>query len=266
MLTRYAPLALTLLGAACASGEVQIRPDGGVVDSLQLDLHGDFDPPQLDGRVDLPRPPDLGCVVGTTEHCAHCGDRCPGQDSDTLKRSCIDGRCALACREEMYDVNGVVDDGCEIEDDLPLHASEKDAQDLGKETDCSFGISVDGRIPSDSREHVGVPHERPNGRADYYSIWIDDDLLCDLVGEITLSLGALPTDAEYRVTTQYYCDNATPTSPRVSSGRGGDTVSTVPDTGCNPFGWGDDSGTLVIKIEKTKGPHSSASYTLTVTP
>lgn len=265
MLLRLLPL-FALVCASCASGKVQPNADGSSVERVLTDTFGDLDAALVDEGVDLPIPPDLGCVLGTVDHCAHCGDRCPGQDSDTLKRSCIDGQCALACREEYYDVNGKVDDGCEILDDAPLHASEKDAIKFGDASDCDLGDSASAKLPSDGRMHVAVPHERPNGRPDYFSIKLSDDMLCDLVGEVTLSLTEMSPDSEYRVTTEYFCKNATPTAPRVTSGKGGTSFKNVPDTACNPFGWGDDGGLLVIKVEKIGGPHNAADYSLTVVP
>ncbi|MBW2732664.1 MAG: hypothetical protein JRH20_09745, partial [Deltaproteobacteria bacterium] len=260
------PLVICLC-AACASGEVQPTQDEGGVDLLLIDALSDADFGEADFTdVGPDLDPDISCTLGTPAHCAHCDDHCPGEDSDTVQRDCIDGQCALACRGEHYDVNGDITDGCEITDDLPMHASEKDAVDLGSVTDCSLTQTMSATMPSDGRLHVAVPHERPNGRADYYSIHVRDDWACDLLATVRLDLDELSPEAEYRITTHYFCDNATPTAPRVTSGEGGSSFTNLPNTSCNPFGWGNDSGTLLIKIEKLSGPHEGASYSLSVLP
>jgi hypothetical protein len=266
VMSRAAAIACLALLLGCSGGEdpPHLQLDGA---SVQPDLGRDalpvFDvylPPLEDtGPVG-----DAGCVLGTPDNCGYCGDRCsPGTDTVSTARVCITGKCGIQCKDEYYDVDSSAANGCEVQDDVPIHASKPDAADQGQMSDCNSPKTFSGVIPSDDRLHQKAPTDRRNGRADWFKVYIDDDPGCFVDAAVKVSFKNLPTGASYRAATYYVCDNGKEFNDSLTT-YGGQDVLLQPSTVCTTLG--DDSGNMYIEITKESGPHSSATYSIEVTP
>ena len=253
----------TLLGCSPDEPPPHLWADGGIwLDGGVLDLARPPDGPlpAVDGQKG-----DLSCTVGTPDNCGFCGDICPpGQDSPSTTRLCVASKCLIECMEESYDVNGSAADGCEAKDDEPIHDSKAAAKDLGTASDCGTTQTFTGVLPSDGRKHQKAPTDRPNGRADWFKLFIDDDPGCIIQADVKVSFKNLPGAASYRVTTLYVCEGGKEMPMDVKTASGGAEVAMAPSTVCTFIG--DDSGTLYIEVAKESGGHSDASYSVQVTP
>jgi len=271
-------LGVTLLLAlvSCASGlnETQTHDGPTTVQDLggESPGHDLFSPGDLFSLDHAPTPtpdssPDLGpaCEVGTLDNCAHCGDRCPGADTPTTARICrTGGICDIECKDEYYDVNGDAQDGCELADDLPIHDGPNATKNLGSVEDCDNAQTAAARIPSDDRNHQKAPTERKLGRADWFSLHIADKSFCIMEVDVTFNLAKLPSAATFRLTVNYLCDNHANTTPVTRTVKGGTSTTLSADTGCTSMS--DDSGKVQIGIERLSGPHSQASYSISIQP
>lgn len=249
----------------CACGDPEPPPhlwaDGAQVwlDSSMTDL------PRFETSALPDRGADAGCDLGTVAHCASCGNACPGPDSTSTARACVAGQCAILCKGEHYDVNGSATDGCEVQDDLPLHDGKTSAKDLGSVSDCDSNKKTgSGVLPSDGRKHVAAPTDRPNGRADWFKLAIDDTPVCFLIPSVKVSFAALPSGATYRAKAYYACDKGLELPADTLSASGGSSVTLAPSTNCTTIG--DDSGTVYVEIYKESGPASGATYSVEITP
>jgi hypothetical protein len=119
-------------------------------------------------------------------------------------------------------------------------------------------------VVSDEREHATAPTTRPNGLVDWFTVHIEDIWSCNLDATTTVSFSGLPSDAKYKVTVTYDCDNGMFTLSSSKTVSGGSSATLAADTSCTVLG--DDSGNLLIKIEKVSGSHSRLSYSLSITP
>jgi hypothetical protein len=209
---------------------------------------------------------DGSCTLGTASNCSYCGQVCPpSADTSSTARVCLSGLCDIQCKEEAYDVNGGLSDGCETTDDLPIHDTITSAQDLGSFDDCDSAQSATASLPSDGRKHQKAPTDRANGRADYFRISIKDTLGCVVEASVKVNLTTLPTGARYTVSAYYLCDSGSKQlQSTTQSAYGGAEVSFTPATTCSTLG--DDSGTLYLKVSKDSGPHSASSYSVSITP
>jgi hypothetical protein len=255
------------VGAGCGSG--------GDPPHLTLDvvLPSPDAAPDLVPTVDLYSPlsdgggggADGGCALGTVTNCSSCGDVClPAADTSSTARVCVSSKCDIECKEEAYDVNGTLSDGCETEDDTPIHDTKSSAQDFGTLSDCDSMQSATASIPSDSRKHQKAPTDRSNGRDDWYKMTITDDFFCAVEAKITVALDNLPTGSKYTAVAYYACSSGTTLSSTTQSAYGGSSISLSPSTTCSTIG--DDSGTVYLMVSKVSGSHSSASYTVEITP
>ncbi len=260
--------AVALPGLACSSGNPAPPPFGDLSQRRdgQADLWPSLDvyPPLHEARVEAGRRDDLGCALGTPDHCASCSDVCPpGKDPGGGVRVCEGGKCQLQCDGEQYDVDGKVDNGCEVKDDLPVHESASDARDLGQVSDCGDAVTATGVLPSDDRKHLQAPTDRPQGRPDWFKLHVGDDY-CLVNGDVKVSLAALPAGGSYRATAYWKCDSGATLVPDAKTGSGGQTLQLAPAVSCTTIG--DDSGTLFVSVEKLSGPHSDATYSVELTP
>jgi len=252
--------------SACSTGTAppHLTKDGGV----SLPDYGDdgaglpdyFTPPPDLGQ------PDAACTLGTATNCGYCGEACPpGQETSSTAPVCLDKKCSIQCKGEYYDVNADPKDGCETQDDLPVHDDATSAYDIGKASDCDDSKSATGVIPSDDRKHLISPVDRLNGRDDWFKLHIDDKFGCIVNAEVKVSLTGLPTGASYRAVAHWVCDDGNKQLAADSKlGNGGAQLSLAPSTGCTTMG--DDSGTLYIKVSKESGTHSTSSYSIDITP
>lgn len=264
---RWAALLLILTVIAvysCAGGEdpPHLIQDGAATPDGPTDGM-----PATDGLLSLldAGSRDAGCTLGTVDNCGYCGDKClPEKDTPATARVCEEGKCSIQCLEEYYDVNGNETDGCEVQDDMPVHDFEAEAISLGNVGDCDNSKTATGVIPSDARKHIKAPVDRPFGRPDWFKLHIDDKPGCFVEAEVDIFLHGLPTASSYRAVAYYICDNKKELSQEEQLGYGGTMLSLNPSTSCTLIG--DDSGTLYIKITKESGPHSDSLYQLKVKP
>lgn len=268
-------IAGTAAMVGCASGEPTHYPERFDRGTASPDLGVDMVPvvdqhvalpdlPEGEAGVTPPKP-DAGCSLGTVEHCARCGDTCPpGRDDTSTLRVCQQSTCSIQCKEEAYDVNGQATDGCETQDDKPIHENNLSVKNLGKVEDCDNAQTSSALLPSDDRQHTKAPTTRPNGREDWFSLHISDKAFCIVDAEVSVSFGALPTGGSYRAEAYFVCDNGTTLGTKGQTTGGGGSVKLAPSTSCTTLG--DDSGTLYIRIRKLSGPHSKAGYTLSIEP
>ncbi len=215
-----------------------------------------------------PPPPDTGgptCQLGMPNTCASCTDVCPGNDDQATQRTCEGRSCSVACKGEHYDADGKIENGCEAEDDLPLHETAETAVDLGEVDDCDdSGATVKGRIPSDSRDHLEDPEQRDEGRPDFYTLKIDDtySITCAFDPYFRLDATALPPEVTLEIKVVYTCTNdETKTFTAEASAVGGSSAEIELDADC-PGMTDDDAGTALIEIQKRGAGHSSADYAL----
>lgn len=208
---------------------------------------------------------DAACALGTPENCGYCGDTCqPAADTPATARVCRSGKCDIECKEEYYDVNTSAADGCEAQDDAPVHDAKSTATNMGDVSDCDNALTTSGTLPSDDRKHQKAPTDRPEGRPDWFKLHIDDDVGCIVNADVVVSLANLPSGATYSVKAFHVCEDGTELTTAAQTGAGGSKVTVAPSTACTLMG--DDSGTLYIEVAKVSGPHSAATYTLEVEP
>lgn len=164
-------LLLTLGATACDDDVPPPKFDGGSQRDGQVTTDGGGDGSSLsDAKADLPGADGLvadltfgdgGCVIGTVDNCTDCGDKCapPTTNAASAQVVCI-GSCAIACQGEFYDVNGKLDDGCEVED-TTIQASENNAKDLGSVPDWNAKVAFSGTLLSDDRTRL-ISFAAPN--------------------------------------------------------------------------------------------------------
>jgi hypothetical protein len=243
--------------------------DGAAPDAVRdLVPHHDIYSPLLDGGSDLlVIKQDSGCQLGTPNNCSFCSDVCaPGSDSATTQRVCINNKCDIQCKDEYYDVDASSSNGCEAQDDVPVHDIQSSAKDMGKLKDSGVAVTVTVSMPSDSRKHLKAPTDRLNGREDWFVAHIEDTTFGNLKGIAKLHLSSLPTGSSYKAEVWFECDNGK--KPAKSSGTvsGGNDKSFTPSTKCNTTTIGDDSGKLYIRLVKSSGAHSAAQYKVEIIP
>ena len=216
-------------------------------------------------------PPDAGpadgCVTGSPDHCATCGDKCPGPDNTGTRRVCNAGTCDIQCKDAWYDTNGQVADGCETYDGLDAYATEAAAKDLGSFSDCDNAQALTVALPSDGRYHVDSPHDRTLGTPKWFKLQITDKSFCLVDAKITASFKNLPAAGTYRVTGQYTCKTSGKKLPQqTKTDKGTATVTVKPSTSCTTMG--DDSGTLLVQVSKQSGAaaHTSKQLALSIEP
>ena len=252
----------------CSGGNLA---DGGIIDGAPPPKDGAPGDAPKDGPADGPGPgdgppPEGTCTKGTPDNCAFCGDTCPGPDDATTQRSCTSGACTINCKGDYHDVNGQSADGCEVLDPLAKHTTEATAKDLGAVTDCDSAKMATGTLMSDSRLHVQSPMDRAMGRDYWFKLAITDKTFCALSASATVSFAAMPATAKYGATAHFVCKtDKKKLANTYKSDYGGKSVTLNPKTDCKGS---DDSGTLYLKVHKVVGKktHSSAAYTISITP
>lgn len=259
-----------LLWALPACGDVDVRdllpPDSGAVDNpdTTIDLPpiaGDVYPTVTDFTVDGPP-----CAIGTVAHCQNCDESCPGVDNAGSERICEKGQCTWTCKGEYYDVNGDISDGCEVQDDIPVHEKSQDAHLIAKVEDCDDLQSISAKMPSDDGDHAEAPASRKKGRADWFTLEIADKAFCQVEADITFDFSQFPASTEFHVKAYYLCDSNKKLAEIDDYVDGGESLTLTPNTGCTIFSATDDSGAVFISVEKIGGAHSGATYTITIEP
>ncbi len=262
-----------LLALSCADGEdpthLSSKKDGSAPDKAgDLVPHHDIYAPLLDGGHDmLTIKQDAGCILGTSSNCSFCGDICPpGSDSANTHRVCLASKCDIQCKEEYYDADAKSANGCESQDDVPVHNNKSSAKSMGKLKDSGTAVNVTAKMPSDARKHLKAPADRPNGREDWFVAHITDTALGNLKGIAKVDLSQLPTGSSYKLEVWFECDNSKKPGTSTATLKGGALKSITPSTKCNTTTIGDDSGNLYIRLTKTAGGHSALTYKVEIIP
>jgi hypothetical protein len=251
-----------------ASVGADLAVAGGSVDLASVDLANAAD---LASSPDLATPPDLApspdmtqvCTLGTASNCGNCGHACPGSDDTTTERVCssadITGTCDIVCRGDSYDVNGILDDGCEALDES-AHDSFANSSSVTLEDVVNVPgknpVNLHGDIFGDGRRHDASPTFRPNGRDDYWRLTAigAGDPKAMLIA--CLGITDLPADNLYEV-----CMSDEGTPQFVNSGCS--TVAGKAQSVCvgppNPTG-GD--GPYYVRVRKLAGTNTLPGYWL----
>lgn len=174
--------------------------------------------------------------------------------------ACQTGACVLAsCNGENYDVDGILSNGCEQADDIPVVGhTPATAKFLGSFScvDDNSQVNVSAKLPSDFRLHIpAVPGlDGTSGAApDFFRVTATGGAFCvnDFVGSITTSGGA-----------DFACYRLTVTSNTSSFNLTVDgSAQRSFDTGS---GFYNDDTDILIKVEKVCGIgiQEPISYTL----
>lgn len=273
MPTIFFILLVSTLAWGCAGGKdlphLDNKKDGSAPDAVRdLVPHHDIYAPLLDGGSDmLTIKQDAGCQLGTPTNCSFCGDVCPpGSDSASTQRVCLNSKCDIQCKEEYYDVDANSSNGCEAQDDVPVHDIQSSAKDMGKLKDTGSAVTVTVSMPSDSRKHLKAPTDRLNGREDWFFSHIEDTTFGNLKGIAKLHLSSLPTGSSYSAEVWFECDNGKKPGKSSATVSGGSDKSITPSTKCNTTTIGDDSGKLYIRLVKKSGAHSALQYKVEIIP
>lgn len=237
-MARIAHLLCVVAAAACASAGHGAMPDG------------------------------TSCSLGTPDHCGTCDTMCPGPDDMTTERTCSDptpsGTCNITCKDQYYDLDGNVANGCEAEDlpvqDLVLTAVALMLPDVNNGTGAT---NCDGltnpcthaaQIYSDMRLHDGAPTMRPLGRPDWYKLVAVGTGGPNKVGAC-LGITNYPTDDMYQICIGN--DGDTNPATCMTAIGGAASVCVAPPTAA-------DSGTFYIKLSKLAGSNTANQYALYV--
>lgn len=87
------------------------QPSRGICVATECPTHYDSCPDFSDRLPPFPCQTDLRNDI---ENCGACGAACPLVGVVNMVSSCIDGTCEASCREDTFDCNGIIDDGCEM--------------------------------------------------------------------------------------------------------------------------------------------------------
>lgn len=246
---------LVLALGACGSEESDRRPDGG--GTTYPDVWGTSDVPIWPVQEGGPPP----CQLGLPNSCGTCTDVCPGNDDDRSERICANRTCGVACKADHYDVDGQAANGCEVTDDLPLHATAETAKQLGEVDDCDgSGGTENAVLPSDGRKHLAPPEDRSQGVPDFYSVTMNDTWSCQLDPYVRVDAAAMPASVTLEVKLTYTCAAGGGPFSETFTVSGGSSAETTMSVDCDT---GSESGTLLIEVRKTNGDtHTKEQYTL----
>ncbi len=254
-----AALAPCLLLAACASaGPV----DPGAVDRHDLAAAVD----QAFPLFDLAGFGDAGCALGTPDHCGSCSTKCAGPDDATTARVCSGptalGACGLLCKGEAYDVDALLDDGCEIDDPLQDTAATAFAvvlPDLAPSgqacNNSNNGCTVVRAVASDARKHDAAPVDRPLGREDWFVVTATGPGGSNpMTACLSISNANWPSDNKYEACISPTSGSQSPTVCATAIARMGSAC--VAPNG-NP-----SSGTFYVRVRKLMGAPTALGYAL----
>jgi hypothetical protein len=171
----------------------------------------------------------------------------------------------MRCTGDSYDINGDPTDGCEAMDDQKSNHTQLTAHDMGSVTDCAKLQTAGGSLPSDEMKHVSLPYARKAGLEDWFALQIEDKPGCVMEGIINFDLTALPAAAVYEADAVYVCDaDGTEIESKLWTSMGGEKfkISMIPLDCPTPS----ETGTLYVRLAKVSGPHSVASYSISIKP
>gem|GEM_PF-6088770 len=240
----------TALVGACGE-EIATVPDKGVFKQDWGKQYYDFGTPPIKY--------DTGptCTLGQPNTCSSCTDVCSGPDDTKTVRTCENMACGIACKSDYYDANGKADDGCEAQDDLPIHSTAETAEklpDVTDEDDDETLTPKKGRMPSDDRKHLEEPYDRSKGVADVYTFKVSDTIWGSVNPTVRLDAAALTGDVTLTISLSFECDTAPKGGPFTASGTTNAGASTkeieLDSIACETS---DDSGTVTIEVTKTGG-------------
>lgn len=197
------------------------------------------------------------CTLGGADHCGTCTTVCPGPaDPDAgTRRVCSDSTttatCDIICEGEHYDLNGVVDDGCEGED--PIVHDNADA--AVPETATTAGFTVGDPywyVYGDARQHADAPTSRPLGREDWYVVSNPHG-----TPKACLSITNFPSDNQFEVCI---------TNNGNKNIEAAQCKTILPTTGaandCVQPGSAPTNGTYWVRVRKLDGSNTANGYAL----
>ena len=253
-LKRFWPLSLALassVGLLACGEEITTTYDKGVFGQDWGKQYYDFGVPPV--KYDT----GPSCTLGQPNSCASCSDVCKGPDDDKTVRTCENLSCGVACKTDYYDGNGKADDGCEAQDDLPLHSTAETAIALPDITDDDEDENISpkmGRMPSDDRKHLQEPFDRKNGVADFYTVHIEDTWFSSVNPTFRLDAAALTGDVTLSISLTFTCDfggGPFMGSDTVNAGSSTKEIELIVD--CDTS---DDGGTVTVEITKSGTGHT----------
>ena len=199
------------------------------------------------------------CEIGRPDHCAACDDACPGTDSQTTERLCVDSTCDLHCLAEFYDLNGSPHDGCEAEDipaqDTTATAVAFELPDVDDPTFMSNPLDHTAAIYGDDRVHDRPLTMRPLGREDRYAITA---VGAGVGGGMMACLGItnFPADNMLEMCIGDPGDDEFASAACVTAQGGGESEC------ASPPGGGDAGGPYPIRVRKLAGTNTDNGYAL----
>ena len=155
-------------------------------------------------------------LLSSADSCGACGNVCPpgaGFDNST-QRFCVDhgqgpGCGPIACLDPYYDVDGSAANGCELRDDLPMHATAGTALGAdGGGPACQIWDSDNNwcdytsRLPADAAIHVQAPVQRdspvaPVNNEEWFVAYAHDQYFAELDVESRLDVSTAPASNLY---------------------------------------------------------------------
>ncbi len=196
----------------------------------------------------------------TVEHCGMCNNPCPGVGAPNAEPTCTDGTCGFACRGESYDVDGNVQNGCEVTDAPLGNHTQASGVYVGSFpcTDGSSNRNIAGTIPSDTRAHINpsiTGFDAATGAApDWYNLFADGGF-CENEVVLTLSVSGTGSLACYQL--RVITNNGTHTCTTNASGS-----CTINQDGTGVYS---DDTTIHIEVKKTCAASSPGAVSYTVT-
>jgi hypothetical protein len=250
-------LTAALFGGCAAVGGVPLS-DGGDGGGPAGDL-GEMGPDLAGGGADG----GGACTLGSAEHCGTCTTVCPpgGDDGGTL-RTCSAatafGMCGIVCRDEYYDLDGQLANGCEALDE-PIQDTTITAVaiTLGNvpNTIGNNPQNLTGQVHSDQRTHEKAPTTRPLGREDWWKVTAVG--AGDSASGMTACLGITnyPADARYEVCISDSNQATFATQGCQTASGGGASVCVTPPAAT-------DAGLYYVRVRKLAGTNTPNLFAL----
>jgi hypothetical protein len=249
-------------GSTCTPGQTQAcmrQNSAGSCSGTRPCVDGQFGPcgaPEPTFLDHCGATPPAGCnelpsqaALSAPSDCGACGNACPPVNSASADAACVDPAnktCGISCRGDVYDVDGNINNGCEVADPEAGNHDKTTASPFPN-TDCSDSNSQNtftGHIVSDTRMHTNpavTDFDATVGAAPHwYSVFSSGGLTCADDYALTLTTTGGPAVPCYMATIITDKNMASVTTT------GAGTASTS-----GPAGAYSDNSTIYFKVEKT---------------
>ena len=165
----------------------------------------------------------------------------------------------LVCSGERYDVDGREDTGCEAED-LPVQDTPETALaiTLPDVIDAARGnpLNYAGRIYGDARAHDAEPHDRRQGRADWFRVTAEGLGAPQQKMGACLSVANFPEDNQWEVCITEAGQTVFGTNQCLLVAGSGGSVCV------RPASQPDFGGPFYVRVRKVAGTNAHLSYAL----